>query len=146
MNRLTPNYNWIELFRPFPLVHLSNTDYTRRWGDLLLPLASDTIAEVPPGVNQKCPQILSLHNHPSCWIDCGAKRGCCITASAPRTPTPDWATKFILFHGKRHPQEIGTAEIAAYLTHLAVERKLTASTAESGLRGDPVFVSAGVGN
>ncbi len=40
----------------------------------------------------------------------------------------DWATKFILFHGKRHPQEMGTAEIAAYLTHLAVERKLSAST------------------
>ena len=40
----------------------------------------------------------------------------------------DWATKFILFHGKRHPREMGTAEIAAYLTHLAVERKLAAST------------------
>jgi len=40
----------------------------------------------------------------------------------------DWATKFIVFHGKRHPREMGTAEIAAYLTHLAVERKLAAST------------------
>ena len=40
----------------------------------------------------------------------------------------DWATKFILFHGKRHPREMGAAEIAAYLTHLAVERKLAAST------------------
>ena len=40
----------------------------------------------------------------------------------------DWATKFILFHGKRHPREMGAAEIATYLTHLAVERKLAAST------------------
>ena len=40
----------------------------------------------------------------------------------------DWATKFIVFQGKRHPREMGTAEIAAYLTHLAVERKLAAST------------------
>ena len=40
----------------------------------------------------------------------------------------DWATKFILFHGKRHPREMGTAEVAAYLTYLAVERKLAAST------------------
>jgi len=40
----------------------------------------------------------------------------------------DWATKFIVFHGKRHPREMGTAEIAAYLTHLAVERQLAAST------------------
>ena len=39
-----------------------------------------------------------------------------------------WATKFIVFHGKRHPRELGTAEIAAYLTHLAVERQLAAST------------------
>jgi len=40
----------------------------------------------------------------------------------------DWATKFIVFHGKRHPREMGTAEIAACLTYLAVERKLAAST------------------
>ena len=40
----------------------------------------------------------------------------------------DWATKFIVFHGKRHPREMGTAEVAAYLTYLAVERKLAAST------------------
>ena len=39
-----------------------------------------------------------------------------------------WAMKFIVFHGKRHPRELGTAEIAAYLTHLAVERQLAAST------------------
>jgi len=39
-----------------------------------------------------------------------------------------WATKFILFHGKRHPSGMGVAEIEAFLTHLAVERKLAAST------------------
>ena len=40
----------------------------------------------------------------------------------------DWATRFILFHGKRHPQEMGVAEIEAFLSHLAVERHLAAST------------------
>jgi len=35
---------------------------------------------------------------------------------------------YILFHNKRHPQEMGHAEIEAFLTYLAVERKVSAST------------------
>src|SRR5262245_40475614 len=40
----------------------------------------------------------------------------------------DWIKRFILFHGKRHPQEMGAAEINAFLTHLAVEGQVSAST------------------
>ncbi len=40
----------------------------------------------------------------------------------------DWAKRFILFHGKRHPNEMGAAEINAFLTHLAVEGNVAAST------------------
>ena len=40
----------------------------------------------------------------------------------------DWARRFILFHGKRHPREMGAAEVTAFLTHLAVERNVSAST------------------
>ena len=40
----------------------------------------------------------------------------------------DWARRFILFHGKRHPQEMGGAEVEAFLTHLAVNRHVSAST------------------
>jgi integron integrase len=40
----------------------------------------------------------------------------------------DWARRFILFHGKRHPQEMGAAEINQFLTHLAVEGHVSAST------------------
>jgi len=40
----------------------------------------------------------------------------------------DWVTRFILFHGKRHPKEMGGPEIEAFLTHLATERQLAAST------------------
>ena len=32
-----------------------------------------------------------------------------------------WVKRFILFHAKRHPGEMGEAEVAAFLTHLAVE-------------------------
>lgn len=35
---------------------------------------------------------------------------------------------FILFHKKRHPKDMGVEEIRAYLSHLAVERHVAAST------------------
>jgi len=40
----------------------------------------------------------------------------------------DWGRRFILFHGKRHPREMGAREVEAFLTHLAVEWKVSAST------------------
>ena len=39
-----------------------------------------------------------------------------------------WARRFILFHGKRHPKDMGALEVEAFLTHLAVDRKVSAST------------------
>ena len=39
-----------------------------------------------------------------------------------------WARRFILFHGKRHPLEMGAAEVTAFLTYLAVERTVSPST------------------
>ena len=35
---------------------------------------------------------------------------------------------FILFHNKRHPKDMGAAEIRAYLSHLAIHRNVAAST------------------
>ncbi len=35
--------------------------------------------------------------------------------------------RFILFHGKRHPREMGDAEVSAFLSHLAADRSLTAA-------------------
>jgi hypothetical protein len=40
----------------------------------------------------------------------------------------DWIKRYILHHGKRHPNEMGAAEVEAFLTHLAVERHVSAST------------------
>jgi len=40
----------------------------------------------------------------------------------------DWIRRFIRFHGRRHPREMGAAEVGAFLTHLAVEGKVAAST------------------
>ena len=36
----------------------------------------------------------------------------------------DWIKRFILFHGKHHPRQMGTPEIEAFLTRLAVDRKV----------------------
>jgi hypothetical protein len=44
-----------------------------------------------------------------------------------------WAKRFILFHGKRHPREMGETEIVAFLNHLAVARKVAASTQNQAL-------------
>jgi len=40
----------------------------------------------------------------------------------------DWARRFILYHNKRHPQSMGAAEVEAFLSYLAVERQVSAST------------------
>jgi integron integrase len=40
----------------------------------------------------------------------------------------DWVHRFICFHSKRHPKDMGAPEIEAFLTHLAVKLKVAAST------------------
>jgi integron integrase len=44
-----------------------------------------------------------------------------------------WIKRFILFHNKRHPGDMGEKEIEAFLTHLAVDRKVSASTQNQAL-------------
>jgi len=39
-----------------------------------------------------------------------------------------WIKRYIFFHGKRHPKDMGAEEIEAFLTHLAVAGKVAAST------------------
>ena len=80
-----------------------------------------------------------------------------IDASVPSAPTPrlldrvrwhlrvkhysirteqsyvDWIRRFILFHGKRHPDDMGEEQIGTYLTHLAVNRHVSASTQNQAL-------------
>jgi len=45
----------------------------------------------------------------------------------------DWIRRFILFHGKRHPVEMGALEVEAFLTHLAVQGEVAASTQNQAL-------------
>jgi hypothetical protein len=40
----------------------------------------------------------------------------------------DWIKRFILFHGKRHPREMGAGEVSRFLSDLAVRGRVAAST------------------
>jgi integron integrase len=45
----------------------------------------------------------------------------------------EWIKRYIMFHGKRHPKEMGAAEVQAYITYLATERQVAASTQNQAL-------------
>jgi len=45
----------------------------------------------------------------------------------------EWILQYIRFHGIKHPAEMGAAEVKAFLSHLAVERAVSASTQNQAL-------------
>jgi integron integrase len=45
----------------------------------------------------------------------------------------NWIKRFILFHGKRHPKDMGEEQINQFLTHLAVKENVAASTQNQAL-------------
>ncbi len=81
-----------------------------------------------------------------------------VNANAPSAPTPpklldqvrdkirvkhysirtetqylQWIKRFIYFHGKQHPRDLGAAEIEAFLSHLATAGNVSASTQNQAL-------------
>ena len=44
-----------------------------------------------------------------------------------------WIKRFILFHGKRHPCDMGVQEVQQFLAYLAVEGQVAASTQSQAL-------------
>jgi site-specific recombinase XerD len=59
----------------------------------------------------------------------------CLKHHSIRTEESDvnWIRRYILFHNRRHPAEMGTPEVEAFLTHLAVNEKVAASTQNQAL-------------
>jgi site-specific recombinase XerD len=45
----------------------------------------------------------------------------------------NWIKRFILFHNKRHPAEMAETEVNQFLTHLAINEKVSASTQNQAL-------------
>ncbi|MBC8323847.1 MAG: tyrosine-type recombinase/integrase [Candidatus Marinimicrobia bacterium] len=59
----------------------------------------------------------------------------------------DWVKRFIKYHDLKHPSEMGAKEISQYLTHLAVERSVSASNqnqASKELKWQYVFPSSNI--
>ena len=57
-----------------------------------------------------------------------------------------WINRFILFHGKRHPSELGEPDVVSFLSYLAVQRRVAPSTQNQALNavlGRPLDELAG---
>ena len=57
----------------------------------------------------------------------------------------NWARRFILYSGKRHPRDMGKKEVEAFLTQLAVQGNVAPSTQSQALsaqlqRGNGLFL------
>ena len=54
---------------------------------------------------------------------------------SPRTEEANsgWVRRFVLFHGKRHPDQLGSEEVTAFLSDLAVRARVSASTQNQAL-------------
>jgi integron integrase len=54
---------------------------------------------------------------------------------SPRTEEAyvHWIRRFIVHHGKRHPRELGAADVTQFLTDLAVRQRVSASTSNQAL-------------
>jgi len=45
-----------------------------------------------------------------------------------------WSRRYIAFHGRKHPRDLGAPEVEQFLTHLAVHRKVSAATQNQALQ------------
>jgi integron integrase len=45
-----------------------------------------------------------------------------------------WIKRYVAFHDRRHPRDLGARALEAFLTHLAVERKVSAATQNQALQ------------
>ncbi len=54
-----------------------------------------------------------------------------------------WIKRYILFHGKRHPNGMGAEEVSAFLSHLARDKNVAASTQNQALAAILFLIQAG---
>jgi hypothetical protein len=103
----------IPQYRAFALLkHMENCIYIQLFG------AKDEPSENVIALSER-----SLRRHP------------CQALHSIRTEQAyiGWIGRFIVFHGKRHPVEMGAAEVGEFLTHLAVTGNVAASTRNQAL-------------
>ena len=44
-----------------------------------------------------------------------------------------WIRRYILFHNKQHPRDLGSRDVTTFLTYLAMKRRVSASTQDQAL-------------
>jgi integrase len=91
------------------LEFLYHTVLGRDLGELSLPR--------PPRLLDRMRQVLRVRHY----------------APATEDAYVQWAERFIRFHGLRHPRDLGAAEVERFLTHLATDRTVAASTQNQAL-------------
>jgi len=57
-----------------------------------------------------------------------------------------WIRRYVKFHKRRHPREMGAAEVESFLSHLAVDSHVSASTQNQALQALLFTLPAGIGN
>ena len=62
------------------------------------------------------------------WISCDIKIRLCGYSIRTEQTYVDWNRRFIVFHGKKHPKDMGEEEVEQFLAHLAVRCNVAAST------------------
>ncbi len=76
------------------------------------------------------------HHPPLAELGRAIERACLVRRYSHRTAGSyvHWARRYVMFHANRHPAELGAGEVSAFLTHLAVDGKVAASTQNQALQ------------
>jgi hypothetical protein len=73
------------------------------------------------------PPSLYLQNL-ACSIRCASPASAATYSPRTAKSYTFWVKRYVLFHGKRHPRELGAKDLTAFLNHLASVGKVSAST------------------
>jgi integron integrase len=92
--------------------------------------------QAPAGITPDAPPVL-CDTKPPKRIEDLMREACSVRHYSRRTFQAywHWSKRFILWSGKRHPKDMGQAEVSAFLTWLATEGKVSASTQRQALHG-----------
>lgn len=89
-------------------------------------LAQSWIEETSPGYDSQPPRLLDrVRAELRLWHLIGATEKAYVA----------WIRRFVLFHGKGHPQQMVAREVASFLAHLAAAQRVSASTQNRGRQG-----------
>src|SRR5262249_59208514 len=102
---------------PLPALEMARSALELLYGTVLAMDLGELPRPRPPRLLDQISQVLRVRHY------------------SPRTESCylHWAKHFILFHGKRHPRDMGAAEIEQFLSDLAVRGHVSASTQNQAL-------------